>query len=300
MELVHFLRECDRRELPYTWTPFFAFSEMPHEIAQERIGRFDIFAKKFGIFWQDGDPNSPRDFSKIGRVDHTRYGELDRNMQSIMGLSFASFMLMHIVNRDLAECSPIGRFRRFTREYRNRIPVFSGREITIARYIFADQQDCPRNLDEVRIQVDRNFGRHRKKRPVTADAMEAAALNGASDLLFLNAMNIADTKGIDGTKLDCWLLSFDRKLRVFCDFCYSTAFGTGQAGAYLVTPNHTGETEYWDLTEMELRRLELGGARRLKAVMSMERDARDAAMSEQISKLPEIASSLVQLAVTGL
>jgi hypothetical protein len=310
VELVTFLRECDQQQLPYAWTPFFAFSEMPRNIAQERIGRFEKFAKKFGISWQSDDSGTINDLSAIGRSDHTQFSALNSDEQSLLAMSFSSLILIHIINRDLVDCSPIGKFRRYAREQRERIGVFSARETMIARYIFAGQENCPAPLEEVRIQVDRNFGRRKKKRPILPGDMETAALNGASDLLFLNAMNIAETRGLDGTHLDCWLLSFDGKLRIFCDACFNTDMGTGEAGKFLIMDGHGGATEYWDQTEAEFRKLKQQGAKRIDDTIRAAQydggssDAIEKRIQSAIAKrlhgIRDSAFSLIKLAQSGL
>jgi hypothetical protein len=301
LEWVNFLRLCDSQDLHYTFTPYFAYAEMPAKLAQSRAARLHKFAKKFGLVWHDNDLDP--DFSGVGRTDFTFDG-LDQNHQTILGLSFSALLLMLLINRDGEEFSPLGKFNRYLREYKRLIGTVSLKEIAIARYVFSTQADCPGPLDNMRSHVERNFARKNKKHPKNIEDMCATALNGAFDLLLFNAMNIADTKGLDGRRLDCWLVTLDGKLKLYNDLCYSVGMGTNQAGLFTMITTHTDVSEYWQKTSEILHKFALDGSKR--ALESMLKRANGMNLEEEkairmkIAALPDKARSVIALAEAGL
>jgi hypothetical protein len=299
LEWVDFLRQCDRRGLHYGLTPFFAYAEMPAHLAQLRAARLHQFARKFGLIWHDEEPDP--DFSDLGRTDLTFEG-LDEAQQSIVAMSFSALLLMLVVNRDGAEFSPLGKFRRYLREYKTRIGTVSLKEIAIARYVFATQAECPGSLDQVRSRIEKNFGRRDGKKPRNAEEMCAVALNGAFDLLLFNAMNIADTHGLEGRSLDCWLFTLDGKLREYNDLCFNVSAGTGQAGLFTNITTHAATSDYWLQTGNELHTFAAAGSKR--ALLSMMQRAMGIDDNDEILKkiaaLPGKARAIIDLAKSGL
>jgi hypothetical protein len=210
---------------------------------------------------------------------------------------------MLLIKRDGADFSSIGKFRRFLREYKRLIGIVSLREISIARYVFAAQEDCSGPLDRIRSRVERNFARNKKnKLPTDASDMCATALNGAFDLLLLNAVNIADTKGLDGRKLDCWVITQDEKLQDFNDLCFSVDMNTGQAGLLTAVSTHSDDSEYWQKTQHILHEFALEGSERVLSslIQSMLGFDDGAEIKRKIAQLPEIARKVIAFAEAGL
>lgn len=299
LEWVNFLRQCDSRGLRYAFTPFFAYAEMPRELAQSRASHLNDFARKFGLQWLD-DEGSP-DFAQLGRADQT-FDSLDKDQQTFLAISFAALLLMLVVNRDGAEFSPLGKFRRYLREYKRLIGTVSVRELAIARYVFATQSDCPGALDRVRSRIEKNFARKDGKRPKDIESMYATALNGAFDLMLFMAMNVADTRGLEGRPLDCWLFTRDEKLKEYNDLCFNADMGTGQAGLFTVVNSHVDVSEYWRQSGEALHQFASEGSKRV--LQSMARRALgledDGAILDRILRLPEKAYAVMNLAKTGL
>jgi hypothetical protein len=298
-EWVNFLRECDSRGLHYRLTPFFAYAEMPARLAQSRASRLQQFSRKFGLIWHDEEPDP--DFSCLGRADLTFEG-LDAHQQSILSLSFSALLLMLVVNRDGAEFSPLGKFQRYLREYKKLIGTVSLREIAISRYVFATQAECPGSLDQVRSRVERNFARKNDKRPRNVEEMCATALNGAFDLLLFTAMNVADTNGLSGRRLDCWLFTLDGKLKEYNDLCFNVGSGTGQAGLFTAITTHAAASEYWLHTSEVLHKFAAEGSKRvLRSMMQRALGADDSNdILKKIAELPGKARAVIALAKTGL
>lgn len=299
LEWVNFLRECDRRNLYYAFTPFFAYSEMPASLAQLRAARLDLFSQRFGLRWHDIEPRD--NFNNIGRADVT-FESLGEDQQRFVSLSFSALLLMLVINRDGREFSPIGKFKRYVREYKKLIGTVSVRELAIARYVFASTADCPGDLDKLRSVIEKNFARNKKRKPPTiVDDMCTTALNGAFDLQLFNAMNIADTKGLNGRKLDCWLFSFDEKLKAYNDLCFNVSLGTGQAGMFTAITSHADVSEYWAESSRTLHEFaSLGSKRALESMIrSYFGTSEDEEIRKKIFALPGIAHAVIEFARTG-
>ncbi|WP_186207376.1 hypothetical protein [Burkholderia gladioli] len=299
LEWVHFLRACDRQGLHYALTPFFAYEEMPASLARARAARLDAFARKFGLSWHDEE--SHLDFPYLGRTDLTFEG-LDRTQQAMMSLSFSALLLMLVIQRDGAEFSPIGKFGRYLREYKKRIGTVSLREIAIARYVFATQAECPGELDYVRSRIEKNFARKSGKRPRNVEEMYATALNASFDLFLFSAMNVADTHGLEGRPLDCWLVTMDEKLKEYNSLCFNVGGGTGQAGLFTMITSHEEASDYWRKTGEALYKFAGEGSERVRESMRLRArgvDNRDA-IAAKIAALPEKARAVMVLARTGL
>lgn len=207
LEWTQFLRECQRRGLRYGFTTYLAFHEMPSQLATLRAARLQRFSDKFGLDWKG--ETSAEALKGLGRTDMT-YDGLDDVGQMLMGLSYGALLLVLAVNKHGSDFSPLGKFRRYLAEYDRLLGIMSAKEIAIARYAFATQRECPGKLDEVRSRIDLNFARNKKrKHPKDLADMCATALNGAFDLRLMTVMNIADTRGVEGTRMDCWLATLD-------------------------------------------------------------------------------------------
>jgi len=302
LEWVTFLRECDKRDLHYAFTPFFAYAEMPAKFAQLRAVRLQRFAEKFGLLWAD-DEITLSDVSDLGRDDMSFEG-LSEHHQMLLAISFSSLLLMLTVQRDGDEFSSVGKYRRFLREYKTHIGTVSVRELAIARYVFATPEDCPGLLNELRAKVKRNFASAPRKNRAPKDHAEmcATALNGALDLMLFHALNIADTNGLEGRKLDCWLHSSDQKLKAFNELCFNLDLGTGQAGLFTAVSSHEDSSDYWRQTGDNLEKLAQAGAKRV--IQSMARKAQgldeNAAILDKIRKLPNLARKMINLSAFNL
>ncbi|HFT8011408.1 TPA: hypothetical protein ACU9T0_007091 [Burkholderia cenocepacia] len=302
LEWVTFLRECDKRGLHYAFSPFFAYAEMPAKYAQLRAARLQTFAEKFGLLWAD-DEISVEDVSTLGREDMTFDG-LSEHHQMLLAISFSTLLLMLTVQRDGAEFSSVGKYRRFLREHKAHIGTVSVRELAIARYVFASPEDCPGQLNELRAKVKNNFAAVPRKGRAPRDHAEmcATALNGALDLMLFHALNVADTNGLDGRKLDCWLHSSDGKLRAFNELCFNLDLGTGQAGLFTAVSTHEDASEYWSQTSENLHKLARVGSRRaihgmIRNMLGIDDDAENL---EKLRKLPDLAKRMIELSALNL
>ncbi|VWB43061.1 hypothetical protein [Burkholderia lata] len=302
LEWVTFLRECDKRGLHYAFSPFFAYAEMPAKYAQLRAARLQTFAAKFGLLWAD-DEISVKDVSALGREDMTFEG-LSEHHQMLVAISFSTLLLMLTVQRDGVDFSSVGKYRRFLREHKAHIGTVSVRELAIARYVFASPEDCPGPLNELRAKVKNNFAAVPRKGRAPRDHAEmcATALNGALDLMLFHALNVADTNGLDGRKLDCWLHSSDGKLKVFNELCYNLDLGTGQAGLFAAVSSHEDVSEYWCQTRENLHEIVRAGSKRafhniVRNVLGVDDDA---AKLAKLRKLPELAKRMIELSALNL
>ncbi len=106
-----------------------------------RAVRLQMFAEKFGLLWAD-DEISVKDVSTLGRHDMTFEG-LSEHHQMFLAISgFFAASLMLTVQRDGADFSSVGKYRRFLREHKAHIGTVSVRELCpIARYVFATPED---------------------------------------------------------------------------------------------------------------------------------------------------------------
>ncbi len=294
LKWVQFLRGCDERRIGYGFTPFFAYSEMPRHLAQLRSRRLDSFARKFGLDWSS-DPNIQL-VDDIGLVERS-FSSLEPTQQRFLALSFSALLLMLIVIRDGEDFSPIGKYKRYLREYKSRIGIVSVKELAIARYVFSSQKDCPGMLDQVRSRVEKNFARYKDRHPKNPLEMERVALNGAFDLALFNVMNVADTRGIEGQKLDCWLFTMDGKLSEYNDLCFGASFGTGQAGLFTAINHHAEVGEYWRASGECLQKLALEGSRRVLEEMRKEclGISDEKVRRKKIEMLPEVARRIIAL-----
>ncbi|MGS0897630.1 hypothetical protein ACVBGC_34820 [Burkholderia stagnalis] len=198
----------------------------------------------------------------------------------------------------------MGKYRRFLREHKAYIGTVSVRELAIARYVFASPEDCPGPLNELRAKVKNNFAAVPRKGRAPRDHAEmcATALNGALDLMLFHALNVADTNGLEGRKLDCWLHSSDGKLKAFNELCYNLDLGTGQAGLFAAVSSHEDVSEYWRQTSENLQKIAAVGSKR--ALQNMIRNLLvaddDATKLAKIRKLPDIAKRMIELSALNL
>lgn len=216
---------------------------MPAALAKLRAGRLGENLRKLGLKWPHND--SPADYAGLGLAE-ARFDTLNGNQQHVMAMPFASLMLMHAVKHLGQDFSPIGRFKRYIQEHKRLIGIVSARELAIARYVFAEPAECPGTLNDVRASLNNNFGRTDKKATTPLAGMEKAALNGAFDITFLNAMNLASTKGFEEQRVDPWLFSCDRKLSLLVDYCFTSDRGTGESGLFSITTSHGNGSPYWN------------------------------------------------------
>ncbi|GBG14908.1 FixH protein [Novimethylophilus kurashikiensis] len=299
LEFVSFLKACHDEEIPYGITAYFGISEMPSHLAQKRAKSLNTFSQKFGLVWMDDDSSMPE---QLGRSLPSQFDVLTQDQQDFLAISFASLLLILIVERDGEEFSPIGRLKRYVREHRRHIGVISVRELAIARYVFARQQDCSGELDKLRSKVEMNFAKRDKKRPKNIGEMQAIALNGASDLAMLNAMNIADVKGLDGRKLDCWLFTKDEKLGMYNSICFNTGQGSDQVGMFTVFHEHPGESLYWQESVEVLRTYAAEGQRRVFESIARQLQGQDTdeEIRQKIATFSDKARAIIRLAEAGL
>jgi hypothetical protein len=290
---VAFLRECERQGLDYGLTPGFGYTEMPKDLAKIRAGRLGENLRKLGLRWPHND--SPADYAELGLAE-ARFDTLDGNQQYVMAMPFASLMLMHAVKHLGQDFSPIGRFKRYLREHRRLISIVSSREIAIARYVFAEPADCPGPVNEVRATLNNNFGRPDKKAATPLAGMEKAALNGAFDITFLNAMNLVSTKGFEGRRVDPWLFSCDRKLSLLVDYCFTSDLGTGESGLFSIAASHEDISPYWKESAKVLKDYSAEGARRVMRQMLLPEQDRKRVSRERIEGLPRMVRAVLEFA----
>lgn len=135
-----------------------------------------------------------------------------------------------------------------------------------------------------------------KKGATPLEKMERAALNGAFDITFLNAMNLIATKGIEGRRVDPWLFSCDAKLSLLLDYCFTSDLGTGESGLFSVAASHEDVSPYWEESAKVLKAYSGMGARRVMSQMLLPAAERQRLSREKIEQLPQMARAVLEFA----
>lgn len=255
--LTSFLRSCSENGLTYYISPFFGLNEMRSDRAAPGVGGLDSFSNKFGLHWIDAHPEHDVGSTIIGILTRG-FRELEPELQCVLAPPYCVLLLMLVVARDLPMASPLARFRHFMRLYRRMIDVVSIREITIARFAFAPAPAKESSLYPTWDKILLNFtkrDKHSQRWPTTPSQLDKAALNGAFDLFLLNAALASDYKGLQGERLDTWILTADAKLAALTDAIHHTDLGTGETGLFVSTQDYRDQGDYWRETHYDMQAL---------------------------------------------
>ncbi|KAF1721712.1 hypothetical protein CSC75_05720 [Pseudoxanthomonas wuyuanensis] len=255
--LTSFLRSCSENGLRYHISPFFGLNEMRNDSAGPGVASLDSFSSRFGLHWVDAHPEHDVSQMIVGILTRG-FRELEAELQCVLAPPYCALLLMLVVARDLPSASPLARFRHFLRLYRRLIDVISIREITIARFAFAPEPVEEGSLYPTWSRILLNFTKRQKlsqRWPTTASQLDKAALNGAFDLFLLNSALLSDYKGLQGERLDTWILTADAKLAALTDAVHHTDMGTGKTGLFCVTQDYRDQGDYWRETHHDMQAL---------------------------------------------
>lgn len=258
LEWVTFLRECNRQGLSYHLSPFFALQELPIEKVEGAAQAIDEFPRKFGLAWLDDLAALSPELASVGRrASRGRYEAMRDPDRRFFSLNYAALLLMLVVARDSVHCPPYVKFAHYLRLYRRRVDVVSMRAMSIARMVFAPPPDGS-VLYIAWDRVVRNFTDRKsvtKPLPRSLHAMDRAALNGAYDLMLLDAALVAEAKGVGSEPVDPWIVSKDKKLASMGEIIRHAGPHKGQAGQYVEMTSFAHLGGYWARTEEALSKL---------------------------------------------
>ncbi|TAA32932.1 hypothetical protein [Pseudoxanthomonas winnipegensis] len=254
---ISFLQTCQTQGISYYISPFMGLSEMRRPEAALGPSALEKFSKIYGLAWTDTHPQLQPDLNSIGLLERG-YGSLSTESQGILSKTYSPLLLMLVIARDLTHLSPLAKFKNYLRLYRRFIDIVSVREITIARFLFAPTPALSDTIYQTWEKITLNFtGRKDLSQhlPRTARQLDRAALNGALDLVILDSALLSDYRGLDGQRLDTWIVTADLKLAALTDAVHHTDLGTGQTGKYLVTHDYRDQGEYWYQTHTVMEQL---------------------------------------------
>jgi len=270
---IYFLQSCQEQGINYYISPFMGLNEMRRSEAALGPSALEIFSNIYGLAWTDTHPQLQPDLHSIGLIERG-YGALSMESQGILSKTYGPLLLMLVLARDLSHLSPLAKFKNYLRLYRRFIDIISTREITIARFLFAPTPATSDSIYQTWEKITLNFtGRKSLSQhlPRTARQLDRAALNGALDLIILDSALISDYKGLDGQRLDTWIVTADLKLAALTDAVHHTDLGTGQTGMYLVTHDYRDQGEYWNQTHREMEKLNFQYRPHLKPSIALQR-----------------------------
>jgi hypothetical protein len=272
LPFTSFLQSCQAQGIRYFISPFFGLNEMRRSEAASGPGALDRFSTIHDLYWQDTHPHLQPDLDTVGLLTRN-FQAMPLESQAMLAQNYAGLLLMLVVARDLAHLPPFARFSAYLRLYRRMIDIVSIRAITIARFVFAESPGEGSRLFLTWQNIASNFTGRKKsdtRFPRTAHQMDRAAVNGALDLLILDAALLADYKGLEGQKLDTWIVTADLKLAALTDAVHHTDGGTGETGRYVVVEDFSDEGEYWRRTQECVTRLQSQARLDLKPSMKRQ------------------------------
>lgn len=250
LEWVELMRACDKNRYLYSISPYWAFAEQPKSSSARCLSRYYAFWPRFGLHPID-DPHAC-DYPHLGREEAPSIWSHDLDRRHFLSISYCHLLLMLLVQRDCKHWEPLRKFQRFVCELINHVPLLSYKEIGAAKFVFAN----PNGMDEPLIQLCRavrnNFGKHEKKMPITFEDIDAAALNGAIDLVFINFANVAETWLPTGEKLDNWVVTTDNKTVALLGVMQSFDPGGLGHGAAIKLDRHESPDGYFEAVEDEI------------------------------------------------
>lgn len=251
LEYINILRDCCRRDLGFSISPVFAFSEVLENKLELCLQRYNEFGKRFGIDWND----DPEAFANpiIGRQRVPSIWSLPSDQRTFMALNYAHQLLMLYIQHTGAARTSLQNFELYLYEVVNNIRRLSGRDIAVVSYLFADPNACEPELVDICSKVRENFGRHQDKIPRTLQAMDACALNSSYDLLLANLANWSDTRLLEGVKQDNWVVTGDEKLALFMSMCHNYNGGTTGAGQTVAATHHESGDGYLQAAQAKIK-----------------------------------------------
>ncbi|CAD1796937.1 hypothetical protein QSH46_004670 [Xanthomonas arboricola pv. juglandis] len=254
---IHFLQSCQSQGITYYLSPFMGLNEMRRSEAALGPSALERFSENHGLTWTDTHPHLKPNLAEVGLVERG-YDALSPESQSVLCKTYGPILLMLAVARDTPHLSPLARFRTYLRFYHRIIDVVSVREITIARFVFSVPPPATDPAYETWKNISLNFTGRRdlsQNYPRTFRQLDRTALNGALDLIILDSALLADYKGLDGQRLDTWVVTADLKLAALTDAIHHTDGGTGQTGLFLATQDYRDLGRYWNETQNDMDNL---------------------------------------------
>ena len=259
LEWVSFLRECSRLGLRYYLSPFFALQELPVEKVEEAAKAVDVFPRKFGLDWLDDEAARSPELAHVGRrVGQGRFEGMRDPERRMFAMNYAGLLLMLVVARDCMNRAPFVTFMHYLRLYHRRIDLVSMRNLSIARLVFGPAPPQGSEFHATWERIVRNFTDRSslsQRLPRSPHQMDKAALNGAYDLMLLDAALVAEARGVEDQALDPWIVSADKKLAAMGEILHHTGAGKREAGRYVQTACFAQYGEYWARTEEVLSHL---------------------------------------------
>lgn len=265
LAFVNFMRECNRLQLPYCISPYFALMEMPSSETESAAQAIDRFPLLFGLGWADADNSVAADLSSVGRMVNTdRYVSQRGDERKCMATYYAGLLLLLLVARDLRGLTPSDQFAAFLRLSRKHMSIVSSRLIHIARFVLAPPPSDNSEVHGLWKDIVLNFTQREKPTqsyPTSFHQMDKAAMNGAHDLLILDSLLVMEQRGLGGVDVDPWLITADRKLASLVRAVHHSGPHRMFAGALLASWYVDDPDEYWSETQraMEQRTARLGG-----------------------------------------
>ncbi|MEI2453846.1 hypothetical protein [Lysobacter firmicutimachus] len=256
LEFVNFLRDCNRLNLAYCISPYFALIEMPADQAEVAAQAVEIFPVKFGLTWTDAENSLAPDLSKVGRRTKTdRYLGLRDDESVFMSQYYGGLLMLLLVARDFRESEPFDQFKAFLRLSRAHLDIVSSRIIQIARFVLAPAQVEGTELHELWKDIVLNFTQREKplqRYPSSFHQMDKAAMNGAHDLVVLDSALVVESRGLGGVDADPWLVTGDRKLASLVRAIHHVGRDRSEAGKRLERDILAHHGDYWTKTEIEI------------------------------------------------
>lgn len=252
-----FMQSCSMQGVRYYISPYLGLNEMRRSEVGTGPSALNAFSDRYNLRWEDTHPDLQPNLDTTGILERG-YRSLSLESQAVLSQDYAALLLILVVAREFPHLSAHAKFRTYLRLYRRIVDVVSVRAITIARFVLAPEPDPATEMHQTWTNISLNFtGRKdlRLRMPRTAHQMDKAALNGALDLLILNSTLVTDYHGLDGQRMDTWVLTADLKLAALTDAVHHTDLGTGETGLFVSTPDYRDEGPYWLQTHYDMEAL---------------------------------------------
>lgn len=224
---IRILKDHDLIELFYllglnsysniAWCPFFSLSEMPGKYANYSYKKLKLFDKnfKFGCAYEEDNINDDTFDKQQTRktIDNFTSGQ-----KLISSFSYCSLLLIQIIEKNLNNSTFDDKINLYIRIVMDELDLVSMKEFFIACIVFYSSSLKQNNgpYKELIKDIRNNFYSEKKtksfKKLSPLNKMKSIASNGSFDLALINICNVGDFNGIDGEKLDNWIVSFDNKL----------------------------------------------------------------------------------------
>ena len=256
LDFVEFLRNCDSNGLSYHISPYFALMEMPASETSSAMAAIDVFPSKFELNWIDDLHSTVPRSSSVGRHAGTdRYFAQSEGERRFMAHYYGGLLLLLLVARDFSASTPYAQFSTFLRLSRSYLSIVSSRLLQIARFVLAPAPHQDEEIYGMWRDIVLNFTQRERptqRYPTSFHQMDKAAMNGSHDLMVLDAVLFAESRGLGGTDVDPWIVTADRKLASMLRLIHHVGVSKGQAGMIFAAECMAQHGEYWSRTEKAL------------------------------------------------